>query len=52
MLTGSMLAGGAIPEILYGVVQLSIPKPWSEQNMSQALERANLQAYSRAATNG
>jgi len=43
MLTGSMLAGEAIPEILSGIVQLFIPKPWSQQTMQQMLERASLQ---------
>lgn len=43
MLTGSMLAGEAIPEILSGIVQLFIPKPWSQQTMRQMLERASLQ---------
>jgi len=43
MLTGSMLAGDAIPEILSGIVQLFIPKPWSKQSMQQMLERASLQ---------
>jgi DNA-binding NtrC family response regulator len=44
MLTGSMLAGEAIPEILSGIVQFFIPKPWTEEEMGQALERAGLQA--------
>lgn len=43
MLTGSMLAGEALPEILSGIVQLFIPKPWSKQTMQQMLERASLQ---------
>jgi DNA-binding NtrC family response regulator len=43
MLTGSMLAGEAIPEILSGIVQFFIPKPWTEEEMRQALERADLQ---------
>jgi DNA-binding NtrC family response regulator len=43
MLTGSMLAGEAIPEILSGIIQLFIPKPWSQQTMRQMLERACLQ---------
>ena len=43
MLTGSILAGDAIPEILSGIVQLFIPKPWSKQSMQQMLERASLQ---------
>ncbi len=44
LLTGSMLASEAIPEILSGIVQLFIPKPWTEQEMRQVLERASLQA--------
>src|SRR3954468_24230732 len=44
MLTGSMLAGEAIPEILSGIVQLFIPKPWTEEEMHRVLERAGLQA--------
>jgi DNA-binding NtrC family response regulator len=44
MLTGSMLAGEAIPEILSGIVQLFIAKPWDEQEMRRALERAGLRA--------
>jgi hypothetical protein len=44
MLTGSMLAGEAIPEILSGIVQLFMPKPWTEEEMRSVLERAGLQA--------
>jgi DNA-binding NtrC family response regulator len=44
MLTGSILAGEAIPEILSGIVQLFIPKPWAEEDMRRMLERASLQA--------
>jgi DNA-binding NtrC family response regulator len=44
MLTGSMLAGEAIPEILSGIVQLFMPKPWTEEEMRRVLERAGLQA--------
>jgi DNA-binding NtrC family response regulator len=43
MLTGSMLAGEALPEIMSGIVQLFIPKPWTEQSMREMLERAGLQ---------
>jgi DNA-binding NtrC family response regulator len=43
MLTGSMLAGEALPEIISGIVQLFIPKPWTEQSMREMLERASLQ---------
>ena len=44
MLTGSMLAGEAIPEILSGIVQLFITKPWTEEDMHDALERAGFHA--------
>jgi DNA-binding NtrC family response regulator len=44
MLTGSMLAGEVMPEILSGIVQFFIPKPWTEQDMLRMLERAGLQA--------
>jgi DNA-binding NtrC family response regulator len=44
ILTGSMLAGEAIPEILSGIVQLFIPKPWDKQTLQKMLERASLQA--------
>ncbi|HKC66267.1 MAG TPA: response regulator [Pyrinomonadaceae bacterium] len=43
MLTGRMLAGEAIPEILSGIVQLFMPKPWIEEDMRRVLERASLQ---------
>jgi DNA-binding NtrC family response regulator len=43
MLTGSMLAGEAMPEILSGIAQFFIPKPWTEEEMRHALERAGLQ---------
>lgn len=42
MLTGSMLAGEAIPEISSGIVQLFVTKPWDNQTMRQMLERASL----------
>jgi DNA-binding NtrC family response regulator len=40
MLTGSMLAGEALPEIMSGIVQLFIPKPWNKHIMQRMLERA------------
>jgi DNA-binding NtrC family response regulator len=40
MLTGTMLAGEALPEIMSGIIQLFITKPWSKATMQQALERA------------
>lgn len=42
MLTGSMLAGEAIPEISSGIVQLFVTKPWDNRTMRQMLERASL----------
>jgi|SRR5918911_3086257 DNA-binding NtrC family response regulator len=44
MLTGFAQIGDMIEEISAGVVQLFIPKPWTEAAMRQALERAILQA--------
>jgi len=43
LLTGSMLTGEALPEIMSGIVQLFIPKPWTEQSMREMLERASLE---------
>jgi DNA-binding NtrC family response regulator len=40
MLTGSMLAGEALPKIMSGIVQLFITKPWNKHTMQQMLERA------------
>ena len=40
MLTGAMLAGEALPEIVSGVIQLFVTKPWSKAIMQQVLERA------------
>jgi DNA-binding NtrC family response regulator len=44
MLTGSMLAGEAIPEMASGIVQLFVPKPWDEHAMRRVLERASRRA--------
>jgi two-component system response regulator HupR/HoxA len=44
MLTGTISVGEVIPEILTGIVQLFVPKPWTEQDMRRMLERACLQA--------
>ena len=40
MLTGTMLAGEALPELMSGVIQLFTTKPWSKEAMQQVLERA------------
>ncbi len=40
MLTGTMLAGEALPEIMTGVIQLFVTKPWNKATMQQMLERA------------
>ena len=40
MLTGHASAGDMLGEISSGVVQLFIPKPWTEVEMREALERA------------
>jgi len=40
MLTGFAQVGDMIKEISSGVVQSFIPKPWSEEQMRSALERA------------
>ncbi len=40
MLTGTMLAGEALPEIMTGVIQLFVTKPWNKATMQQLLERA------------
>jgi DNA-binding NtrC family response regulator len=45
LLTGFAHAGEMIKEIRTGIIQQFIPKPWSEVEMRQALERALL-AYS------
>ena len=42
MLTGYASAGDMLTEIGSGVVQLFIPKPWTELEMREALERAIL----------
>ncbi|HKC65476.1 MAG TPA: response regulator [Pyrinomonadaceae bacterium] len=42
LLTGFADAGEMIDEIRSGVIQLFIPKPWSEAEMHEALERALL----------
>jgi DNA-binding NtrC family response regulator len=42
LLTGSIYLGGVIPELGAGIIHLFIPKPWTEQDMRQMLERASL----------
>lgn len=39
MLTGTMVAGEALPEIMSGIIQLFVTKPWSKASMQQVLER-------------
>lgn len=40
LLTGAITVGEVLPQVSSGVVHLFIPKPWSEQGMREALERA------------
>jgi DNA-binding NtrC family response regulator len=47
MLTGFAQVGDLLDEIGKGIVQYFIPKPWEEEQMRKALERATL-ACSRA----
>lgn len=42
MLTGFANAGDLIKEISTGLIQFFISKPWSEEQMRKALERATL----------
>ena len=42
LLTGSIHLGGVISEVGSGLIQLFIPKPWTEQDMRQMLERAGV----------
>lgn len=42
LLTGTMVVGEAIHEIGAGAIHLFIPKPWTEERVRQALERAKL----------
>lgn len=46
LLTGSVHLGGVIPEIGAGLIHLFIPKPWTEHDMQQMLERAGLYCMS------
>lgn len=48
MLTGSIMAGDTIPEILSGIIHFFIPKPWTPQDMQQMLERAAMYLESRS----
>lgn len=48
MLTGSMMAGDTIPEILSGIIHFFIPKPWTAQDMQTMLERADVYLKTRA----
>jgi DNA-binding NtrC family response regulator len=42
LLTGYGQVGDVVPEIISGVIQLFIKKPWAESEMSEALKRAVL----------
>lgn len=42
MLTGHATVGNMMREVGAGIINLFIPKPWTEQNMRQVLERASL----------
>ncbi len=42
LLTGNTLVGTVMREIADGIVHLFVTKPWTEQSMAQALERASL----------
>lgn len=42
MLTGSIGVGSVIGEVGAGIIHLFVTKPWKEQSMRQALERAAL----------
>ena len=41
MLTGHAVVGNMIGDVSSGVINLFLPKPWIEQKMRQALERAS-----------
>ena len=40
LLTGAISVGEVLPEVGSGVVQFFAPKPWSEEEMRETLERA------------
>ncbi|MCA1634813.1 MAG: response regulator [Acidobacteria bacterium] len=40
LLTGAITVGEVLPQVGAGVVHLFMPKPWSEHEMREALERA------------
>lgn len=48
LLTGSVHLGNVIPEMGAGLIHLFIPKPWTERDMRQMLERASLHFKSGA----
>lgn len=41
LLTGAISFGEVLPEVSAGIVHVFAPKPWSEEEMSEALERAD-----------
>jgi DNA-binding NtrC family response regulator len=42
LLTGKAMVGDVIPEISAGIVHLFMRKPWTESEMREALERAEI----------
>jgi DNA-binding NtrC family response regulator len=40
LLTGAITVGEVLPQVSSGIVHLFAPKPWSEEGLSVALERA------------
>ena len=43
MLTGDVVMGEAIRDVSAGFIYIFIPKPWTVENMRQAMEFAELQ---------
>ena len=41
LLTGAITVGEVLPEVGSGVVEFFAPKPWSEEEMRETLERAS-----------
>ncbi len=50
LLTGAISFGEVLPEVSSGIVHVFAPKPWSEEEMSEALERAD--AFLKAGRRG
>lgn len=47
LLTGTTMVGSVIREISEGIIHLFVRKPWFEQDMREALERASMYAELR-----